>query len=91
MLKVTDKVAALIGDALEANRENESDVLRLSRTGQDLGLAVDEEREGDQVVRFEERSVLVIDTDLAQELDGLAIDAVGTSEGEWLTVVLPEQ
>ena len=91
MLTVTDKAAALIGEVLDGARENDADVFRLSRVGQDLGLAVDEEHEGDQVIQHEDHRVLVIHPELALELDGITIDAVDTPEGERLTLLLPDE
>ena len=91
MLTITDKAAALIGEVLDAARENDADVFRLSRVGQDLGLAVDEEQDGDQVVQHEERRVLVIHPDLVLELDGITIDAVDTPDGQRLTLLLPDE
>jgi Fe-S cluster assembly iron-binding protein IscA len=91
MLTITDKAAALIGEVLDAARENDADVFRLSRVGQDLGLAVDEERDGDQVVQHEERRVLVIELDLALELDGITIDAIDAPDGQRLMLLLPDE
>ena len=87
MMNVTDKAAALIGEALDTQRQNDSDVFRFSRVDQDFGLNIDEEHEGDQVVLAGDRKVLVIESEISQELDGTTIDAVDTPEGERLTLL----
>ncbi len=90
MINVTDKAAALIGKALDAERQNDSDVFRFSRENQDFGLNIDEEHEGDQVVQDGDRTVLVIESEISQELDGTIIDTVDTPEGERLTLLPPQ-
>ncbi len=86
MLNVTEKAAASLKDSLELSRRGESDVLRLTPRAEGLGLALDEEREGDQVVVYEESTVLVIQPDLSQELDGATVDLVDTPEGGRLII-----
>ncbi len=90
MLNVTDPAAALLHESLEASKKNEADVLRLTRSPQGLALALDEEREGDQVILHEERKVLVIQPEMAQALDGATIDAVDTPAGRQLAIQSPE-
>lgn len=50
MLNVTDKAAAAFQKMLEGSREGDADVLRLSQSAGEIGLAIDQEHEGDQVV-----------------------------------------
>jgi Fe-S cluster assembly iron-binding protein IscA len=90
MLSVSEKAAGLLLESLEASNTEEAQVLRLVRMAEGLGLAVDEEREGDQVVEHEERKVLVIEPAISQALDGATIDAVDTPEGQRLTIQRPE-
>lgn len=86
MLNVTDKAAASLGESLELSRKGDFDVLRLTRQAEGFGLALDEEREGDQVVLHEESKVLVIQPELSQELDGATVDVVNTPEGAQLII-----
>ena len=90
MLNVTDKAATFLGKALDAQKQNDSEVFRLNRSGQDLGFGIDEEHEGDQVVQADDRNVLVIESELSEELDGTTIDTIDTPKGEGLTLLLPE-
>ncbi len=86
MLNVTDKAAASLKESLDLSRKSDSDVLRLTPRAEGFGLALDEEREGDQVVAHEGSSVLVIQADLSQELDGATVDLVDTPGGEQLII-----
>ena len=90
MLNVTDEATAFIGKALDAQSQHDTDVFRLSRSGQDLEFAIDKEHEGDQVVQADDRAVLVIESEISQALDGATIDTIDTPEGKQLTVLLNE-
>lgn len=91
MLKVTDSAAALIGEILEVNRVNEFDVFRLSRAGEDLGLAIDREREGDHVVPSGDRNVLVMEPEIAEAFGDTTLDAVDTEGGQELALLPVEE
>jgi Fe-S cluster assembly iron-binding protein IscA len=90
MLTVTEKAAEALSDALQAADSDDSHVLRLASSGEGLGLALDEERDGDQVVVHEERKVLVIEAEVAQALTGAVVDAVDTPEGRRLVLQSPD-
>lgn len=90
MLAVSDKAAGLLHESLDASKAEESQVLRLVQMSEGLGLAVDEEREGDQVVEHDDSKVLVIEPGISQALDGAILDTVDTPEGERLTIQRPE-
>lgn len=85
MINVTDAAAAVLLERLQSSSSEESEVLRLVERAGGLGLSVDHEREGDQVVDHENRKVLVIEPDISSALDGATIDAAETPEGEQLT------
>ncbi|MEX0785713.1 MAG: hypothetical protein WD939_03660 [Dehalococcoidia bacterium] len=91
MLTVTDKAAATLKEALEANSSEESQVLRLAPSPEGFGLAMDEERDGDHVVEHDDRKVLVVAEDVAQALDGATVDSVETPEGQRLVIQSPDQ
>lgn len=59
--------------------------LEVSTRGQ-LRLAVDEEREGDEVVEHEGTPLLLIGEELAGRLDGAVLDGEETAEGTRLTI-----
>jgi len=86
MLNVTDKAAAALHESLEASTSEESHALRLTRTAEGLALALDEQREGDQVVEHDDRTVLVIEEEISRALAGATLDATETPEGPRLVL-----
>ena len=53
-----------------------------------LGIALDKEKRGDQVVKSKEGlTVLLVQSDLAQELEGMVLDYQVTSCGEGFTIL----
>lgn len=53
-----------------------------------LGIALDKEKRGDQVVKSKEGiTVLLVQSDLAQELEGMVLDYQVTSHGEGFTIL----
>jgi Fe-S cluster assembly iron-binding protein IscA len=89
MLNVTEKAAAALGTSLQDATQKEEETFRLHRSGDGLGLAIDQERDGDQVVEHDKRKVLVIEQAIANELDGAQLDAVETPEGRRLVLQSP--
>ena len=52
-----------------------------------LGIALDKEKRGDQVVKSSEGvKVLLVQSDLAQDLEGMVLDYQVTSSGEGFTI-----
>lgn len=86
MLSVTDKAAAALHESLEASTTEESQALRLTRTAEGLALSLDEQREGDQVVQHDDRTVLVIEEEISSALAGATLDATETPEGPRLVL-----
>lgn len=92
MLKVTEKVVDVLARSLDASEASDEQGLRLARTPEgEFGLAIDEEREGDQVVKQEERPILFVDQDVASALDGATLDVAESPEGTRLTLRMPEE
>ncbi len=87
MLNVTDKAVTWFSETLDANRENDSDVLRLSQAAGGMEMAIDQEQDGDQVIEHDERKVLVVERQLADALDGATIDIVDSPEGRHLALL----
>ncbi len=91
MLNVTEKAVDVLARSLDASDAGENHGLRLARTPQgEFGLAIDQEREGDQVVKLEERPVLFVGEDVSSDLDGAILDVVESPEGTKLTLRMPE-
>ncbi len=92
MLNVTDKAVDVLADSLEASEATDQQSLRLTQNERgEYGLAIDEERDGDQVVKQEERAVLVLDADTAQALNGAVLDVVDSPEGQRLALGMAEE
>lgn len=91
MINVTEKATEVLASSLQESEASEEQGLRLARTPQgEFGLAVDEERQGDQVVKQGDRPVLFVDSDVSSDLDGATLDAVDSPEGVRLTLRSPE-
>ena len=53
-----------------------------------LGIALDKEKRGDQVVKSKEgMKVLLVQSDLSQELEGMVLDYQVTPRGEGFTIL----
>lgn len=51
-----------------------------------LGLRIDASRAGDAIVEHDGRSVLIVDPNTANMLEGLTLDLVETPDGERLSI-----
>jgi Fe-S cluster assembly iron-binding protein IscA len=84
MLTVTAEAAAKLKEAIQAQTTDPEVAIRLiissSRPNQ-LDMALDKEKEGDQVVESEGAKVLFVSSELTQVLDGMVIDCQETPEG----------
>jgi Fe-S cluster assembly iron-binding protein IscA len=97
MITVTDKAKDELRQTLDQAGVNEEGVgIRLAPTqagdapGETrLGLILDHARAGDQVVEHEGRIVLMVDADIAAQLDGTTLDVVDTPEGRTLALSRP--
>jgi Fe-S cluster assembly iron-binding protein IscA len=92
MLKVTGRALEAIASALDANQVQAEQALRLARNDEGgFGLAVDEQREGDEVVAHGERPVLFIEPDVSVQLDGVTLDLMESPQGRRLTLTMQEE
>ena len=88
MIGVTKRAKERLKEILSANVDNPEAGLRLTlnEAGQ-LGLGVDIEVKGDEVVEHEGSKVLMVEKELAGRLVGLTIDVEDTAEGAQLVIV----
>ena len=88
MLTVTEGAKQLLKETLLDLSDDPEAGLRLSMKppGQ-LGIVLDEEAEGDQVVEHEGSKVLLVAYELAPVVDGVTLDVQDTPEGPKLVVV----
>jgi Fe-S cluster assembly iron-binding protein IscA len=91
MLSVTKSAVDELKGMLTQTAVEEDKGLRLIHEGEGrLGLTVDSQHDGDQVVEDEARPVLFVEPELAQALDGSTLDAVETPQGPQLRLIGPE-
>jgi Fe-S cluster assembly iron-binding protein IscA len=87
MLTVTESAKQLLKETLLAHSDDPEAVPRLSMMppGQ-LGIMLDSETEGDQVVEHEGVKVLLVASELAPVVDRVTLDVQDTPEGSKLVV-----
>lgn len=93
MISVTSEAKTVLNDLLEqSGTKDDGQTIRLTampdaETGRvQLGLQLDQPAEEDHVVEHNGKTVLVMDHDIADRLDGLTLDTVDTPEGKLLTI-----
>jgi len=87
MVMVTDQAAEVLRATLDEARTEPGQALRLLlRPGGGLGLGLDREREGDQVVTADGEKILLITPDIAEAVGEATIDAQETEEGRKLVI-----
>jgi hypothetical protein len=89
MLNVTESAAATLSEALKEVSQGDADVMRLSRTNDNLTLEVGTGQESDQLVEYGERTVLAIESTVSEELDGSTLDTLESPEGMQLILKEP--
>ncbi|MFW6147234.1 MAG: hypothetical protein ACOC6B_02465 [Thermodesulfobacteriota bacterium] len=85
MLTVTFSAKDKLKEDLQTVKKDEETVLRIASSSsepQQIGLFLDKEKEGDEVIEDNEgERLLVIDQDMAGILTGLTLDYVETGRG----------
>jgi len=90
MITVTAEAAQVLKTRAQAEISDPEEAFRLVPAGSDrLGLTIDKEQEGDQVVEHEGVKVLLIGTELADAVDRLVLDCEDAPEGRRLIVSGP--
>jgi Fe-S cluster assembly iron-binding protein IscA len=87
MVTVTEQAAEVLRATLDEARTEPGQALRLlPRPGGGLGLGLDQEREGDQVVTADGEKILLMTPDIAEAVGEATIDAQQTEEGPRLVI-----
>ena len=89
MITVTTSAAERIRSDLQASNAEPGACIRLFRsqsTANQLDIALDKEREGDQVVVSEGINVFILDSELSQTLEGTIIDYEAMPEGKGFSI-----
>lgn len=87
MINVTEKAKPVLKRILTANVDMPQGRLRLMDRGQGkLGLGVDIEMPGDELVEYDGSTVLVVENGLATNLKGVTLDAEDRVKGSELVI-----
>lgn len=87
MITVTESAKQYLQEILSAKVDDPQAVLRL-RVGDpgQLGISIDIEAPGDQIVEYEGSKVLVVEEELADKLEGMTLDTEDASGGTRLII-----
>jgi Fe-S cluster assembly iron-binding protein IscA len=86
VIAISDAAKKELKRILTENTEDPAVVLRLTATPEgELGLIMDSEEVGDNVIEHDGNKVLVIEAELANALKGVNMDVEETEEGPMLT------
>jgi len=87
MLTVTEKAKQELKKMLLNRSEDTNKALRIEfKEPAQVGLVVDEEKEGDQVIQLGDMNILLIGEDVAQIFDGVVLDVREDQNGSKLVV-----
>lgn len=87
MLGVTEGAKQELKKMLTANTDDPEACLRISADEQrGIGVAIDKERDGDQVIEHEGSKLLLVEQAVAYTLQGITIDVEDTPEGTKLVI-----
>ena len=82
MLKVTERAAQELIKMLDEKAENKEDCLRLvTEDGENFMIGVGTLKEGDQVVNYQNKRVLVVDGILASHLNNVTVGVKDNPDG----------
>jgi Fe-S cluster assembly iron-binding protein IscA len=91
MLTVTSSAKDKLKDDLEKEKKDEETLLRIAHSSseqQQIGLFLDKEKEGDQVIADNQgERLLLIDQEMADILTEITLDYVDTGKGMTLTLI----
>ncbi len=86
MLNASDDACALLCQMLTESDAPDDAAVRLVIEDDQLSMKVDEEKPGDETILHEGKTVLLVDAEMSQDLDGKMLDVEDTEEGPKLTM-----
>jgi len=87
MINITERAKQALKQILAANIDLSQGRLRLMDRGQGkLGLGVDIEMPGDELVKYDGSTVLVVERGLAANLKGVTLDVEDSGNGSKLVI-----
>lgn len=88
IIKITEAAARHLKEAMAARATQPNQRLRLvAAPGAQVGLVLDEAREGDEIIEVDGDPILVLKGTMVPLLKGLTLDYLNTPEGPRLTLV----
>ncbi|MFC1988233.1 hypothetical protein ACFLVJ_00110 [Chloroflexota bacterium] len=88
MINITERAKEELKRLLLQKVELPNARLRLIDKGQeDLGLGIDVEMPGDQVVEYQGMNILVVEHELAKKVKGITLDVDATQDGPEFVIV----
>ncbi len=86
MLNASDAACAFISEMLTSSEAPDESAVRIAIEEDQLSMKLDEEKPGDETFLHEGKTVLLVDAEMSQVLDGKMLDVEDTEEGPKLTV-----
>lgn len=88
MIGVTERAKKELSEILKNNVDHPGACLRLKTNEQgQLGLGIDIKMPDDEVIEYEGADLLLVERELADSLQDIAIDVVDNDEGSQLVIV----
>jgi Fe-S cluster assembly iron-binding protein IscA len=88
MIGVTERAKKELREILTNNVDHPEACLRLRVNDQgQLGLGIDIEMPGDEIVEYEGSKLLLVEQGLANNLENIAIDVEDSNEGSQLVII----
>ncbi len=86
-LAVTTRASAALAQVLDSTQHDPQEILRLVQDPEgNLGLALDTQKDGDQVVEYGGNMTLVIEPAISDRLEGVTLDIQESPQGEMFTL-----
>ena len=92
MIEVTDRAKAELKNILTSHVDYPLACLRITTNEQgQIGLSIDVEMPGDEVVEYQGSKLLVIKQEIASELEDVIIDVEDKDDGKQLVIIDKEK
>ena len=86
MLNASDAACAFISELLTASEAPDESAVRFELDEDQLSMKLDEEKPGDVTFLHEGKTVLLVDAEMSEVLDGKTLDVEDTEKGPQLTM-----
>ncbi len=84
MLNASDAACAFISELLTASEAPDESAVRFVLEENQLSMKLDEKKPGDETFDHDGKTVLLVDAEMSQVLDGKTLDVEDTEEGPQL-------